>query len=584
MFTHLRTVKAKLTALVALSIIVMLAALPILSWILHGQMLDEIDNRVVDARKSFLTELDDDLADLTLAARVLAQDEGTRRAIAARDPAKARQMAATFLTIYPSLDVLLFDRAGLVAQVGCEAPVDQIAKLGSDPALRAGGFEGVLEHGCETDAAASPAMVLTMPIGDPGSSYGTAVVCMPLDDGYVTNSAVKLGVEIALARGGTRFARSPSFPTGGVDAVGKVSKVADIGGRGWALASFEATKLKVHSGPPIRVVDALDVTDVQQIIRRNLLFALLALVFAAAVSVTVGTRLASMMSRALMHVNVGIRKLAAQEYVHVDTVKTGDELEALAAGFNTMVDGLKERDHLKTTMGKYMTAKVLAHVLDGEVQLGGQTLTVTILFTDIRSFTTISEKMKAQELVGLLNEYFTEMVGIVMDADGVVDKYIGDAIMAVFGAPVPKPEDAVNAVCAAVRMRQSLARLNVRLEARGIQPLRTGIGIHTGEVVAGNIGSERRLEYTVIGDAVNLASRLESSTKELGVNVLISHDTWLLVKDAIVAQPVKEIFVKGRKQAVMTYEVLGIKGEPVLEAEGAHGVEARHEASAPRLP
>src|ERR1700722_5706350 len=165
MFTRLRTVKAKLTALVALSIVVMLAALPILSLILHGQLLDEVDDRVVNARQSFLTELDDDLADLSLAARVLAQDEGTRHAIAAHDPAKARQMAATFLTVYPSLDVLLFDRAGLVAQVGCDAPVDQIAKLGSDPALRAGGFEGVLEHGCETNAAAAPAMVLTMPIG-----------------------------------------------------------------------------------------------------------------------------------------------------------------------------------------------------------------------------------------------------------------------------------------------------------------------------------------------------------------------------------------------------------------------------------
>ena len=155
---------------------------------------------------------------------------------------------------------------------------------------------------------------------------------------------------------------------------------------------------------------------------------------------------------------------------------------------------------------------------------------MTILFTDIRSFTTISETMDPQNLVGLLNEYFTEMVAIVMDEDGVVDKYIGDAIMAVFGAPVPKPDDAVNAVRAAVRMRRALRDLNERLVSRGLSPLRTGIGIHTGEVVAGNIGSERRMEYTVIGDAVNLASRLESSTKELGVNVLISEDTYALTK------------------------------------------------------
>ncbi len=579
MFTRLRTVKAKLTALVGLSIVVILAALPILSWSLHRQMLDEVDDRVVDARRSFLTELQDDLADLNLAARVLAQDEGTRRAIATRDASRAQKMASTFLSIYPALDVLLYDRRGLVASVGAESPVRTLSGLGTDPALAAGGFEGVIEHGCEANDAASPAMVITVPIGSPTLGQaagegdgGTAVVCMPLDDGYIANSSVKLGVELALARGDARFAKSPGFPSGGVAAVGDQARVADIGDRAWALASFEATPLRVHDGPPIRVVDALDVTDVQQIIRKNLIFTLLVLLLAGAVSVAIGSRLASIMSRALLRVNVGIKKLAAQEYVHVDGLKTGDELEALAAGFNTMVDGLKERDNLKTTMGKYMTGSVMSHLLSGAVKLGGETLTVTILFSDIRSFTTISEKMNAQQLVGLLNEYFTEMVGIVMDADGVVDKYIGDAVMAVFGAPVPKREDAVNAVTAAVRMRQALRALNARLEARGLQPLRTGIGIHTGEVVAGNIGSERRMEYTVIGDAVNLASRLESATKELGVNVLISEDTWKLVKHVVETRPVREITVKGRNQPVMTYEVIGMKGEAPLESSAPRGL------------
>src|SRR6202035_1243782 len=138
-------------------------------------------------------------------------------------------------------------------------------------------------------------------------------------------------------------------------------------------------------------------------------------------------------------------------------------------------------------------------------------------------------------------------------------------IMAVFGAPVPKENDAIHAVHAAVRMRMALKKLNVSLVARGIPALRTGIGIHTGEVVAGNIGSERRMEYTVIGDAVNLASRLESNTKDLGVSVLISEDTYERVKHVISARAVKEITVKGRKQPVMTYEVLGIQGETPLD-------------------
>ncbi len=562
MLSRLGTVKAKLTVLVALSIVVMLAALPILSWLLHRQMLDEVDDRVVDANKSFLAELDDDLSDLTLAARVLAQDEGTKHAVLAHDSVKAREMAQTFLSIYPALDVLLFDAHGLVAQVGCEAPPQSVAALGADPALAAGKFHGVLAHGCEATKDAPPAMVLSEAIA--GSDGGVAIVCMPLDEGYVRNTAVKLGVGVALAQGDTRIAKSPDFPTGGVahDSLVGESTITDIGDKAWALARFDVPKLE-----GISVVTALDVTDVQAIIRKNLVFAVIVLLFAGGVSVWFGSSLASLMSRALGRVNVALKKLAQQEYVHVDAIKTGDELDDLAAGFNTMVDGLLERDKLKTTMGKYMTASVMERALVGDLQLGGETLTVTILFSDIRSFTTISEKMNAQELVGLLNEYFTEMVGIVMDGNGVVDKYIGDAIMAVFGAPVPRPDDPINAVIAAVRMRQGLAKLNVSLAARGLQTLRTGIGIHTGEVVAGNIGSERRMEYTVIGDAVNLASRLESSTKELGVHVLISEDTWKLVKDAVVTRPVKEITVKGRLQPVMTYEVLGVVGEAELDED-----------------
>ena len=394
-------------------------------------------------------------------------------------------------------------------------------------------------------------MVLTVAIGDASSIEGTAVVCMPLDDAYIANSAVKLGVELALARGETRFAKSTGFPTGGVAAVGDQAHVASIGNRAWALASFEASPLKVREGLPIRVVDALDVTDVQQIIRKNLAFALLALLFAATVSVLVGSRLASMMSRALLRVNVGILKLAEQQYVHVDALKTGDELEALAAGFNTMVDGLKERDNLKTTMGKYMTSSVMEHLLSGTVKLGGETLTVTILFSDIRSFTTISEKMDpAQQLVGLLTEYYTDMVGIVMDSDGVVDKYIGDAVMAVFCAPVSKPGDAVNAVTAAVRMRQALKKLNERARSpRAPTPSDRDRDSHR----RGGRGEHRERaadqEYTVIGDAVNLASRLESNTKELGVNVLISEDTWNLVKHAVEGRQVREITVKGAQSS-----------------------------------
>jgi adenylate cyclase len=568
MLIRLPTVRAKLTALVAMSAVVMFAALPVLSWLLHQQLVDEVDDRVTEAERAFQTELDDDLADLTLASRILSADGATARAIQRHDAAHARQLAQVFVDVYPTIDVLVVDATGRVlAQVGCEHPRERLDGVPELADLARGKeFRGVVDHGCEASAGAPPAYVVAQPI----VGVGGVVVCAPVDAEYLKNSSNKLGLELALAvidpgNEHKLVGQTQDFPSGGLGAARKTdTTIVDAGDRSWAVQRFEPRQLNGRIGQ-IGMLAALDVTDIHRIVRRNLAYALAVLVVAAGVSLIFGSRVAGVMGNALRRVNSALKRVEQLDYVHVQGVHTGDELEDLASGFNTMVDGLKERDKLRTTFGKYMTATVMDHLLAGKVQLGGESLKVTILFTDIRSFTTISEKMDPQHLVGLLNEYFTEMVGIVMSEDGVVDKYIGDAIMAVFGAPVPKPEDPVNAVRAAVKMRRALVELNARLAERGVPTLRTGIGIHTGEVVAGNIGSEKRMEYTVIGDAVNLASRLETSTKDLGVNVLISEDTYELTRHVVEARPVKEITVKGRKQPVMTYEVLGIKGEPLLE-------------------
>jgi adenylate cyclase len=569
MLLHLPTVRAKLTALVSMSAVVMLAALPVLSWLLHRQLVDEVDDRVTEAERAFQTELDDDLADLTLASRILSADGATARALERHDAEGARQLAQVFVGVYPNIDVLLVDDASRVlAQVGCERPLDRVNAIAELAGVTRGQeFRGVVEHGCETSPGAPPAYVIAQPL--PGGA-GAVVVCAPIDADYLKNASAKLGLELALAvidpsSDRNLVGQTPEFPNGAIAAARPTeTTIVDAGDRSWAVQRFEPRQLIGRIGR-IGMLAALDVTDIHRIVRRNLVYALAVLALAAVLSLAFGWRVARVMSDALRRVNDALKRVVQLDYVHIQGVDTGDELEDLANGFNTMVDGLKERDNLRTTFGKYMTSTVMEHLLSGKVVLGGESLRVTILFSDIRSFTTISEKMDPQQLVGLLNEYFTEMVGIVMNEDGVVDKYIGDAIMAVFGAPVPKADDAVNAVRAAVKMRRALRELNERLAARGLPTLRTGIGLHTGEVVAGNIGSERRMEYTVIGDAVNLASRLETSTKDLGVNVLISEDTYALTSHVVEARPVREITVKGRKAPVMTYEVLGLKGEPLLE-------------------
>jgi|HubBroStandDraft_1064217.scaffolds.fasta_scaffold58673_2 adenylate cyclase len=568
MQVRLSTVRAKLTALVSLAALAMLAALLVLSWLLRRQLVDEVNDRVAGAERGFQEELDDDLADVTLAARVMTMDAPTARAIQRHDAQRARRLAQVFLDVYPSIDVLLVEENGSVlAQVGVTHAPERLEEIPEMAEVARGKpAQAVVEHGCESPTSDAPPAYV---IGSSLPSGGAVVVCMPLDADYLKNSSAKLGLQLALAvldqvNDHRVVGRTTDFPPGVLKTGSTEATILEVGNRSWAVARFQPRQLSGRIGK-VGMLAALDVTDVYAIVRHNLLYALAVLAVAGILSIGFGSRLANKMSEALHRVTFALKKVEKLDYVHVDPVKTGDELEDLAVGFNRMVDGLKERDNLRTTFGKYMTSSVIDHLLSGKVALGGESLTVTILFSDIRSFTTISESMDPQHLVALLNEYFTEMVSIVMDEGGVVDKYIGDAIMAVFGAPVPKPEDAVNAVRAAVRMRRALKTLNERLAPRKLGPLKTGIGIHTGAVVAGNIGSERRMEYTVIGDAVNLASRLESSTKELGVAVAISEDTFALTKHAILARTLREITVKGRAQPVMTYELLGMKGDDPIE-------------------
>ncbi|HSQ65917.1 MAG TPA: adenylate/guanylate cyclase domain-containing protein, partial [Polyangiaceae bacterium] len=471
----------------------------------------------------------------------------------------AEGVCSTFAKLYPDIDVVFLKKDGSrVARIGCDD--DNISTLVDRhivaDALAGKPAEGLSARGC------GKTPILTYLVAHPVGDVGVIVVGRRFDQSRLQRTGHKVGLELAMVDPqGNLVHKTENFPEGGEKVAPHDPLLIDIGDRSYVVEPFTADQLKANNGQ-YYLVAARDVTRIRSVVYRDMYAALGIVLLAGALALFAGLRIANVMSAALNRVSEALRKLEKQEYVKVVGVTTGDEIQDLASGFNTMVDGLQERDKLKTTFGKYMTEAVMEHLMAGKVELGGETLTATILFSDIRSFTSISEKMDAKELVALLNEYFTEMVDVVIKEDGVVDKYIGDAIMAVFGAPVPKKDDALHAVRAAVGMRKALAHLNERLKARGATTIKTGIGIHTGEVVAGNIGSEKRMEYTVIGDTVNLASRLESSTKELGTPVLISDDTYQLVKDHIEARAVKEITVKGRQQAVMTWEVLGLKGEP----------------------
>ena len=222
-----------------------------------------------------------------------------------------------------------------------------------------------------------------------------------------------------------------------------------------------------------------------------------------------------------------------------------------------MIEDITNEKRLKTTMARYMTKEVAEKLLEeGEDALGGKIQKASVLFTDIRGFTSISEQIGAHETVRLLNEYFGLMVDIILEKGGILDKYIGDAIMAVFGAPFSSPEDADNAVQAAILMLRALRDFNKKRIREGLAPIHMGIGINTDEVLSGNIGSLRRMDYTVIGDGVNLASRLESANKTYGTELLISDSTALALKGAYLMRDVDKIRVKGKSQPVGVFELL----------------------------
>lgn len=225
-----------------------------------------------------------------------------------------------------------------------------------------------------------------------------------------------------------------------------------------------------------------------------------------------------------------------------------------------------EQRATKGVMGKYLSPAVMTEVLkdpDG-LKLGGQKRELSVLFSDIRGFTSVSEKMEPSELVHFLNEYLTEMTDIVFTHKGVLDKYMGDAIMAFWGAPTEQPDHALQACKTAYHMMRRLRELQVGWTARGLPPLNIGVGVNSGPMIVGNVGSKSRFDYTVMGDAVNLGSRLEGVNKEYGTNILLSDSTYAHIKDQVAARFLDLITVKGKKEPTAIYELLA----PIAEMEG----------------
>jgi class 3 adenylate cyclase len=236
-----------------------------------------------------------------------------------------------------------------------------------------------------------------------------------------------------------------------------------------------------------------------------------------------------------------------------------DEIGQLGDSFNLMLRGLREREQIKDLFGRYVATQVSDTLLKDGVNLGGQNRRVTILFSDIRNFTSMSEQMTPQQVVEFLNEYFSEMVEAVFEQGGVLDKFLGDGMMATFGTIGEMPDHPRRAVQAALRMKARLGKINGDRSVVGKPPIAIGIGIHTDDVIVGNIGTRKRLEYTVIGDGVNTSARIETLNKEFGTTLLISETTYMAVKDYFECRLMPEAALKGKSKPIAFYEVVSVK-------------------------
>jgi len=299
----------------------------------------------------------------------------------------------------------------------------------------------------------------------------------------------------------------------------------------------------------------INAADIHMRMDELIRFAMIGLVASLLLSLIIAFFLSKKVTKCLdhlCHVVADIEEGNLEAKAHIETE---DEFGELSNRINSMTQGLQERDRLKMSFARYVSTHILDKILQSAapLKLEGERRKVTLLFSDIRQFTQLAENLPPEEVVYLLNGYFEVMIEVVFAHSGTLDKFIGDGIMAEFGAPLDDDLQEEHAVRAAIEMQRALQKLCDKWEKEGKPRIQMGIGIHTGEAVVGNIGSERRTEYTAIGDAVNVASRLEQATKILKRPILISESTYLRTKDKFPYIDLGSMALPGRKEQIKVY-------------------------------
>jgi adenylate cyclase len=556
-----RTVRFKLVALVLACVAPAIVGAVLRSRGAERDMLEQVERRVNGTNRRFGEELDEEQSDARLALSLAQHAVRFQQALAARDAAGADRMVKLIADEYADRIIVASDATGaILAHGGLDRA---LPSLGPDTsptfaALLAGQPLASMVQVKFGDAPGY-ALVSAAPVRDGDKLVGAIALVTPITAAYLERLEPKLNADLSVRVDEKVIAACADHPAPDLESHAATAVLKQVGSKVFALKTFRPDSLQ-RPDMEVEITASRDVTELRDQVRRELLIHLGGLGLGLVVVLALALRFASRMGQTVRSISEAAGSVKAGKYVNVPVVHSGDELESLAVDFNGMVEGLRERDRLRETFGRYVTRQVADHLMKGNnVALGGELVPVTVLFSDIRSFTSISETMEPRALLDFLNEYFTGMVESVMTHHGVVDKFIGDAIMAVFGAPVPHADDPLHAVKAALDMRTRLLKINIAFRERGLPEIRSGIGLHSGQVIAGNMGHAERMEYTVIGDAVNLASRLEGMTKELKCDVILSEDLFKQVDAFVETEPLHKIKVKGRDQEVMVYRLIGLR-------------------------
>lgn len=302
----------------------------------------------------------------------------------------------------------------------------------------------------------------------------------------------------------------------------------------------------------------LDASDIYKSLIKVLNYGIWGLVSSLVLAIVIGHFLSKKVTLSLDHLCSTVNQIGHGDFTAEAHLETKDEFGELSERINEMTEGLKERDRLKVSFARYVSQHIMEKIIHSEtpLKLEGERRKITVLFSDIRQFTLLAEQLPPEAVLSLLNDYFEQMIEVIFKYNGTLDKFIGDGIMAEFGAPLDDRLQERHAVAAAIEMQNKLDILCQKWAQENRPTLKIGIGIHTGEAVVGNVGSEKRTEYTAIGDTVNVASRLEQATKILKVPVLVSETTYLGCKEDFAFKDLGSMALPGRKEQIRVYTIV----------------------------